>query len=303
VNKMFAPKHKLSMRALVGFTLIELISVIVLMSIVMLGITGFIGTGVQIYVDATERDQLLGDSRFVIERMNREIRQALPNSIRLAGDVQAHCLEFIPVRWSTFYEEVPVFPEAASNVLTAVDLVGLGGESYVATADPNDYVVVYATSASQAYDVSQSSGDSRKFGLASIANVASSAIATITLDSSVTFEADSPFSRLYVVDELVVSYCVREVGGNSGSGTKNIYRHVNVHGVTQQIYKTGGVLMAENVDNALSANPLASPGEDDPFRVYDDSLLRNSFTRILLRFKRNEEIVVFNNEVHIPNTP
>lgn len=300
MNKMFAPKHKLSMRALFGFTLIELISVIVLMSIVMLGITGFIGTGVQIYVDATERDQLLGDSRFVIERMNREIRQALPNSIRLAGDVQAHCLEFIPVRWSTFYEEVPVFPETASSLVTAVNLVGLGAESYVDNVDPNDFVVVYATSASQAYDVSQVSGNSRKFGFASIT---SSALATITLDSSVTFEADSPFSRLYVVDELAVSYCVREVGGNSGSGTKNIYRHVNVHGLTQQIYKTGGVLMAENVDNTLSANPLTSPGEDDPFRVYDDSLLRNSFTRILLRFKRNEEIVVFNNEVHIPNTP
>jgi len=300
VNKMSAPKHKLSMRALFGFTLIELISVIVLMSIVMLGITGFIGTGVQIYVDATERDQLLGDSRFVIERMNREIRQALPNSIRLAGDAQAHCLEFIPVRWSTFYEEVPVFPETASSLVTAVNLVGLGAESYVDDVDPNDFVVVYATSASQAYDVSQVSGNSRKFGFASIT---SSALATITLDSSVTFEADSPFSRLYVVDELAVSYCVREVGGNSGSGTKNIYRHVNVHGLTQQIYKTGGVLMAENVDNALSASPLVSPDEDDPFRVYDDSLLRNSFTRILLRFKRNEEIVVFNNEVHIPNTP
>lgn len=300
MNKMPAPKHKLSMRALFGFTLIELISVIVLMSIVMLGITGFIGTGVQIYVDATERDQLLGDSRFVIERMNREIRQALPNSIRLAGDAQAHCLEYIPVRWSTFYEEVPVFPETASSLVTAVNLVGLGAESYVDDVDPNDFVVVYATSASQAYDVSQVSGNSRKFGFASIT---SSALATITLDSSVTFEADSPFSRLYVVDELTVSYCVREVGGNSGSGTKNIYRHVNVHGLTQQIYKTGGVLMAENVDNALSASPLASPSEDDPFRVYDDSLLRNSFTRILLRFKRNEEIVVFNNEVHIPNTP
>lgn len=293
-------KNKPTLRALFGFTLIELISVIVLMSIVMLGITGFIGTGVQIYVDATERDQLLGDSRFVIERMNREIRQALPNSIRLAGDSQAHCLEFIPVRWSTFYEDVPVFPQAASSLVTAVNLVGLGAESYVDNADPNDFVVVYATSASQAYDVSQVSGNSRKFGFSGIT---SSALATITLDSSVTFEADSPFSRLYVVDELAVSYCVREVGGNAVSGSKNIYRHASPHGLTQQIYKTGGVLMAENIDNSLSANPLTAPAEDDPFRVYDDSLLRNSFTRILLRFKRNEEIVVFNNEVHIPNTP
>lgn len=296
-----APKKPRSLlRSLCGFTLIELISVIMLMSIVMLGITGFIGSGVQIYVDATERDQLLGDSRFVIERMNREIRQALPNSIRLAGDAQAHCLEFIPVRWSTFYENVPVFPEVASNLVTAVNLVGLGAESYVDDADDSDYVVVYATSTEQVYDTGELSGNSRKFGFSSIT---SSALATITLDSTVRFEADSPSSRLYVVDEQAISYCVREVGGSSGSGSKHIYRHINSHTASQQIYKTGGVLMAENVDNALSANPLLSPDEDDPFRVYDDSLLRNSFTRILLRFKRNDEIVVFNNEVHIPNTP
>lgn len=293
-------KHRSFMQKLFGFTLIELISVIMLMSIVMLGITGFIGSGVQIYVDATEREQLLGDSRFVIERMNREIRQALPNSIRFAGDAQAHCLEFIPVQWSTFYDDVPVFPEPASNLISAVNLVGVDAENYVDVADPNDFVVVYATSASQAYDVSQVNGSSRKFGLNSIT---SAALATLTLDANIQFAEDSPFSRLYIVDQQAISYCIREVGGSGNSGTKNIYRHTNAHGLAQQIYKTGGILMAENIDNALSINPLASPAQDDPFRVYDDSLLNNAFVRILLRFKRNDEIVVFNNEIHIPNTP
>ena len=299
-QKLAPIKPRSFLQKLFGFTLIELISVIMLMSIVMLGITGFIGSGVQIYVDATERDQLLGDSRFVIERMNREIRQALPNSIRLAGDAQAHCLEFIPVQWSTFYDDVPVFPESASNLVSAVNLVGVDADNYVDVADPNDFVVVYATSASQAYDMSQINGNSRKFGFDSIT---SAALATLTLDANIQFAEDSPFSRLYIVDEQAISYCIREVGGSGSSGTKNIYRHTNVHGLAQQIYKTGGVLMAENIDNTLSANPLASPTEDDPFRVYDDSLLNNAFVRILLRFKRNEEIVVFNNEIHIPNTP
>lgn len=296
--KRFKPISQVSqLGKQVGFTLIELVSVIVLLSIVMLGVTSFLGTGVQIYVDVTERDQILSDSRFVVERLNRELRSALPNSIRLRGNSTAHCLEFSPVRWSTFYENVPVAPEPASSALSAINLVGLGGEDYVSQTDPSDFVVVYATTANQVYDVSQS----RRFGLQSIT---SGAVATINLDNSVRFATDSPMSRMYVVDGETVSYCVRESGGgNLSSGSKSLYRHVASYQQSQAIHTTGGTLMAEHIDNSLSNNPSASPNSDDPFRVYEPTLQRNAFTRIRLRFKHNDEIVVFNNEVHVPNTP
>ncbi len=283
-----------------GFTLIELVSVIILTSVVMLGVTSFIGTGVQIYVDVTERDQILSDSRFVVERMNREIRAALPNSVRLAGNASVHCLEFSPVRWSTFYEDIPVAPEPASSVLSAINLVGLGTENYTFNTDPADFVVVYATETDHVYDSSQTSGVSRRFGLAS---VTSAAVATVNLDSSVRFATDSPLARLYVVDDQTVSYCLRVVGGSSASGTKKLYRHTGNYAATQPVYISGGVLMAENIDNVLSADPSSSPQADDPFRVYDATLQRNAFSRVMLRFRRNEEVIVFNNEIHIPNTP
>ena len=290
----------MSARRMKGFTLIELISVIIIIAVVMLGVTSFIGTGVQVYLDVTERDQLLGDSRFVVERMNREIRTALPNSVRISGNINAHCLEFAPVRWSTFYEDVPVAPEPASSAVSAINLVGLGTENYAANVDPSDFVVVYATDDAHVYDSSETSGTSRRFGLSS---VTSSAIATVTLDNSVQFATDSPLSRLYVVDGQAVSYCVRNEGAQGNSGPSNMYRHVGNYQATQTIYTSGGVLMAENIDNALSGNPLLTPQNDDPFRVYASSLQRNAYVRIRLRFLRNDEVVVFNNEIHIPNSP
>ncbi|MCY7295265.1 PilW family protein [Alteromonas sp. a30] len=283
-----------------GFTLIELVSVIILIAIVMLGVTGFIGSGVQIYLDATERDQLLGDSRFIVERMSREVRTALPNSVRISGNNNAHCLEFAPIRWSTFYEDIPVAPEPASSALSAINLIGLGSESYIENVDNSDFVVVYATNSGQVYDTTQTSGVSRRFGLNS---VTSAAIATVELDNSVQFATDSPLSRLYVVDGQTVSYCVRNVGANAISGSKNMYRHIAPYQEVQPIYTSGGVLMAENIDNTLSNNPQLVPQNDDPFRVYAASLQRNAYVRVRLRFRRNEEVVVFNNEIHIPNSP
>ena len=81
-----------------GFTLVELVTVIIVLGIVSVGISGFIRTGLDIYSDVTEREQLLGDSRFVVERLNRELRMAVPHSVRVgnnaSNDVQS--IEILP---------------------------------------------------------------------------------------------------------------------------------------------------------------------------------------------------------------
>ena len=65
-----------------GFSLIELIVVIVILGVLAASITSFIRFGTQIYTETTARDQLVSSARFAIERLNREVRNALPNSLR-----------------------------------------------------------------------------------------------------------------------------------------------------------------------------------------------------------------------------
>jgi MSHA biogenesis protein MshO len=55
--------------------------------------------------------------------------------------------------------------------------------------------------------------------------------------------------------------------------------------------------MAQDVTNNLNKT------EELPFRVINASLTRNGLVNVLLMFKREEEMVNFSNEVHIPNVP
>jgi len=284
-----------------GFTLIELITVIMILGVVSLGISGFIGRGAEIYVDVTEREQIISDSRFVIERLNRELRAALPNSLRLSvysllGETR-RCIEFTPVKWSSFYLDIPVIPEGTVDTFDAVQLIG-DTDSYDTDQANADFVVVYPTHVNHIYKPS----DLRRFGLKQVDNSAVTNIVTLTMDAPIAFPADSPASRLYIVG-APVSYCV--------NNSNQITRHENYgfkEAPTADDSPSGigpGVLMAEHVVNDLSHDPEATTLNEAPFRISDATLVRNAFVHIRLLFDRdeNEEVAEFNNEVQIANAP
>ncbi|MDP2572989.1 type II secretion system protein [Vibrio penaeicida] len=85
-----------------GFTLMEMIVTILIVSIMFLGIAGFVKIGAQGYADTTRRQALHNQARFVIEKMSREIRHAVPNS--LATSSGGSCVSFYPIRYSGFYQ-------------------------------------------------------------------------------------------------------------------------------------------------------------------------------------------------------
>ncbi|MCV5497529.1 type II secretion system GspH family protein, partial [Escherichia coli] len=84
-----------------GFTLVELVMVILLLGIMVTFTSQFIGIGTQIYGDASSREQLMSDARFAMERLNRELRDAVPGSERIettggTWDDTGACLRFWP---------------------------------------------------------------------------------------------------------------------------------------------------------------------------------------------------------------
>ena len=271
-----------------GFTLVELITVIIVLGVVSVGISGFIRTGVQIYADVTERDQLLGDSRFVVERINRELRLAVPNSARVkannAGSIQ--CLEFVPSAWVSFYSSLSVLP-ALSTTASIVEFANNAANFRLKT---NDFAIVYPASNVDVYDVNN---NKRKVITACTVNVNEdcnedvdpNGIAKLTVSGA--FEDHSPASRLYIA-RTAVSYCAHSSG--------EIYRIEDSINTTQTVYSFG-TLMAENIKNDFTQSNEA------PFRVYEATLSRNGLVNILLAFERNEEIINYSNEVHIPNVP
>ncbi|MCF7483793.1 prepilin-type N-terminal cleavage/methylation domain-containing protein [Vibrio sp. J1-1] len=85
-----------------GFTLIEMVITIVIGSIIMLGIAGYIKLGMKGYADSIDRQRVQTEAQFVIEKMSREIRHAVPNSFHEPSGT-SNCLEFVPIEYSGFY--------------------------------------------------------------------------------------------------------------------------------------------------------------------------------------------------------
>ncbi len=263
-----------------GFTLVELVVTMVLLAILALGVTSYIGLGARMYTDAAEREQVLGQSRFVIERMVRELRNAAPNSVRINATELMSCMEFTPVATSGLYSILPVAPE--SDVDISLRLFGFKtNPEYI----PLIALVIYPTSDVDYYGVS-----SRRIMLTSENAAALRAVPTepptgatinLTLASAHSFPAHSPEQRFYVLQQSV-SYCF-----SAGQIRRLVGHNYN----TTMPAVGSGVLMAEGLRAAV-------------FRVTDAVLTRNSVVNIFLQFGYGGNAdMFFNYEVHIPNVP
>ena len=86
-----------------GFTLMEMITTIVIGSVIMLGIAGYVQFGMKGYVDTIERQRMQTQALFVLEKMSREIRHAVPNSFHVPKGAE-NCLEFVPIEYAGVYK-------------------------------------------------------------------------------------------------------------------------------------------------------------------------------------------------------
>tara|TARA_Y100001956_G_scaffold65059_1_gene65874 strand:- start:4443 stop:5165 length:723 start_codon:yes stop_codon:yes gene_type:complete len=87
-----------------GFTLIEMVITLVVGSILVLGIAGFVDLGARGYSDTIDRQRMQTQAKFVLEKMSREVRHAVPNMF--SNDLMAgatDCISFYPIVTSGFY--------------------------------------------------------------------------------------------------------------------------------------------------------------------------------------------------------
>ncbi|REL31827.1 PilW family protein [Thalassotalea euphylliae] len=262
-----------------GFTLIEMVMVIVLLGITSVGIGSFIRLGSQAYAEVSARDELIASARFAVERLNRELRQALPNSIRdYFISVSAQCVEFMPIVASTIYQDIPVAPEPASDTLSIINFSGANN------VNNNHSVAVYPINETDLY----ASNTDYIYPVDSVNIAANADTGTVELDVplNVHFAEDSPTQRLYFISQPI-RYCVENT---------ELYRYEQLNNVQNR------VLMAENLQ-IPNNNPSDAIPDYAPFELATASQFRNAITRAELRFIRGDEQVIFNNEVQVLNVP
>lgn len=88
-----------------GFTLIELVLVILILGIIALASTQYIVNSVRGMSDVSQRDVLANTLAVSMEKMQRALQRQLPHSLRLrttSGANANQCIELIPVRATAF---------------------------------------------------------------------------------------------------------------------------------------------------------------------------------------------------------
>lgn len=91
-------------RRQLGFTLVELIVVIVITGIIAATIVVFVRPALDAYTDTRGRADLSDQADTALRRIVRDVRQAVPNSIRMPN---AQCFELVPAAGGGRYRQGP----------------------------------------------------------------------------------------------------------------------------------------------------------------------------------------------------
>jgi MSHA biogenesis protein MshO len=247
-----------------GFTLIELIMVIMITAILALVSSRFITLSVRGWLDQAGRHEMAMAAASASEKLGREVRQALPNSVRSFSDAGNTCLELVPVLNHSEYLSLPV--TAAGSSFRALAFAHDSGAE-------QGYVAVYPYSSKAVYGNGARRGDAISASLAS-ADDAVDHVQVIRFAATEQFPVDSPQRRFYLVD-TPVAWC------EDGAGGLWRYRGYGFAADSRSLLPTTGS-QAELVINNLLPGSLEVTV--DRAELHRNSVVRFSFS--LLRSSR-----------------
>lgn len=263
-------KHNIPSR---GFTLIEVIVVLVLLSIIGSIGSHFIVTAVDAYASADARQKLAQRARVTIEQLSRELRLAVPNSARVSAS--GNCIEFLPSIAAGFYTSPVATPSNAKAETSTVETRGLSAFAGVAK-----YAAISPFSSSELYSLDNPSA------MAAVSSISTPPSATVILSAAHTFVRNSAQQRVFIAADPI-RFCM------SGD-TLVRYSGYGLFTASLMDAPPGGLssLMAHQVTSGSTAFAL-SPGSED----------RNTIVRIDLQFSSAGEMVRTQHQVGIRNVP
>ena len=269
-----------------GFTLIELIVVIVVLAIISFGSTQYIVNSVESYMDTAMRERQGSAARVAVEKISRELRNALPNSARTSA--LGECIEFMPVLGGSIYTSLPLTP-AASNAFRSVPFIISGGPEIgrVAVYPLNpDEIYNPATDSTTASSISPPLDPS-----VITADLEGSTEILVQLSRAHQFPLDSPVRRWFMVSEPV-SFCV--------DNAAKLFRYSGYGFNLVQPTPGGFGGLNEQVSGGRS---LLAVGVSGSFVVQPATLQRNALVQLDLDFRERGEGLTIKHEVQLRNVP
>lgn len=266
-----------------GFTLIEMTVVIVITGIIAAAVAVFIRRPVESYFDASRRAALTDEADTALRRITRDLRLALPNSVRVSGSF----IEYIETSGGGRYRAESGTGGSGNNILdfTATDSDGfdvLGPVPTLVTGVNGNQIVVYnlynSGATSNAY-----SGDNR---------AALTGVGTIPIAPKL-FPAPSPGKRFHVVTGPVTYGCVGtqllrysgyaynepQVAPPAGATTTAVLASNlgSNPGDCQFVYTAGALTeRTGTVSIILQINSVATGGNVERVRMYQQAQVSNA---------------------------
>jgi MSHA biogenesis protein MshO len=261
-----------------GVTLIELIAVIAITGILAATVALFIRRPVEGYLDTARRAELTDRADNSLRRIRRELRLALPNSVRVAAGGKS--IEYLATSGGGRYRAD--FTDTGTG--DPLDFTAADGSFDVITALPSlvdaQYIVV-----SNLYS-DGTIASSNAYGGNNRAAYSSSAGSTITLSSPFQFPLNSPGRRFQVVTGAVMFVCDLTSG--------EIRR-----------YSGHTVQLVSPIPPATGTNALLVDGVSSCTFTYDSAAVnqRTGLVSLDIAITREGETVRLFQQVHVNNAP
>ena len=281
------PKGRSKLR---GFTLIEMIMVMVITGIIAAMVAVFITKPVEGYVDSARHAKMTDAADTALRRLSRDLRLALPNSLRLTTSGGMNYIEFIMTKSGGRYRDA-ADGSTGGNVLDftntankTFDVLGPSPSGPPPSIAANDYIVVYNLGSGFAPADAYSGGN--------IAQVASLSGNTVTLASN-PFAAESPLlpspnDRFQVVPGSVQAVTYACPATVPGSFTR--YWGYGFNAAQPTSFASGSSALL--VDNATCSVDYTANAEQQNGLVSIDLTLTDS----------GESVRLFD-QIHVDNSP
>ena len=248
--------------------------------IVFAAVALFLQRPVQGYLETTRRAEISDIADTALRRMQRDLRLALPNSVRV--DATGRYLEFLITSGGGRYRGV-ADQAGAGNVLdfaapagdASFDVIG----AMPSVSSSQQIVIFNLGTGFDGADAYQATGNNR-------AAIATSSGSTITLSAAKVFPYASPGQRFHVIDHAVTYEC---------DPTSRVVRRYWNYGInaSQSTPPTGG-------SNAVLATQVSDCG----FTYNPNELLQRYGTvAIRIALANGDEILTLQGQAHVPNIP